>query len=333
MNLDHPEKKQGKIEETPSVVVIVLSWNNKSLLQICLASLRQKTNYPYYHVVVVDNGSVDDSVSWIGTVFPWVEVVALDRNYGFSIGNNKGIAYALEKFNPEYVLLLNNDTEIIKSDWLSRMVAVAEIHEQVGILGCELVYADGRIQYIGTKLSEKGLTWLKPQNYPKLPALYDVDCVLGACFLIKRSVIDKIGGLDEGFSPFGHEESDFCLRARKAGYQIFMLSTVKVIHQNRASMKIVNLDFIRRVERQNVIRFMLLNFPVSWVVKRLPYESIMCPFVVRNKKGRFPIKLRSGQDMLMEVKTNLNVWIYTFHNFHEILEKRQNRKKRLPLQL
>ena len=331
MKLELPEKKQGKNGEEPSVAVIVLSWNSTSLLQICLVSLRQKTSYTNYHLVVVDNGSVDDSVSWISKMFPWVEVVALDKNYGFSIGNNKGIAYALKKFNPKYVLLLNNDTEIIESDWLSRMVEVVEKYEQIGILGCELVYSDGRIQYIGTKLEEKGLTWLKPQNYPKLPALYDVDCVLGACFLIKRSVIDKIGGLDEGFSPFGHEESDFCLRARRAGYQICMLSTVKVVHQNRASMKIVNKEYIRNVERQNVIRFMLLNFPVSWVVKRLPYESIIRPFVVRNQKGSFPVKLRSGQNILMEVKTNLNAWIHTFHNLYEILVKRKNREKRLPL--
>ncbi len=325
-----PEKMQGKNQQEPSVVVIVLSWNSKSLLQICLSSLRQKTSYSNYDVVVVDNGSVDDSVRWL-EMFPWVDVVALDKNYGFSVGNNKGIAYALNKFNPQYVLLLNNDTEILESDWLTRMVAVAESREQIGILGCELVYADGRIQYIGTKLSEKGLTWLKPQNYPKLPAVYPVDCVLGACFLIKRSIIDKIGGLDVGFSPFGHEESDFCIRARRAGYQICMLSTVKVIHQNRASMKLVNKQYIRTIERRNIIRFMLLNFPVSWIVKQFPYESILRAFVTRNQNGGVPVKFRGGKDMLIEVKTNLNGWLHNFNNIREILEKRQNREMRQPL--
>jgi GT2 family glycosyltransferase len=331
------QRKQANAQEitkyTPTVSIIVLSWNSKVLLQTCLTSIQQKTEYANYKVIVVDNGSADDSVSWVKKKFPLVDIVALDRNYGFSIGNNEGIAYAIEKFNPKYVLLLNNDIEIIQRDWLTKLVAAAESENAVGIVGSTLIYADGRIQYIGTKLYAKGLSWLKPENCPNLPEIYPVDCVLGACFLMKRSVIDKIGGLDVGFSPFGHEESDFCIRARKAGYKIYMVSTVKAVHQNRASMKTVNREYLRKIARRNSIRFMLLNFPVFWIAKRLPYEGIIRPFIVRNTtvKSRIPIKLRDNKDMLIEVKTNINSWIYNLKDLHEIFAKRQNRVMKLPL--
>ena len=324
---------QKIIKYAPTVSIIVLSWNSKVLLQTCLTSIQQKTDYANYKVIVVDNGSTDDSVSWVIKKFPQVDIATLYRNYGFSIGNNEGIAYAIKKFNPKYVLLLNNDIEIIQKDWLTNLVTAAESENAVGIVGCTLIYADGRTQYIGTKLDNKGLSWLKPENYPNLPEIYPVDCVLGACFLMKRSIIDKIGGLDVGFSPFGHEESDFCIRARKAGYKIYMVSTVKAIHQNRASMKTVNREYLHKIARRNSIRFMLLNFPVLWIAKRLPYEGIIRPFIVRNTtvKSRIPIKLRDNKDMLIEVKINLNGWIYNLKDLREILAKRQNRVMKLPL--
>jgi GT2 family glycosyltransferase len=300
-----------------------------------LTSLRKKTEYARYKVVVVDNGSSDNSASLVKENFPWVDVVALDKNYGFSVGNNKGIAYALEKFNPEYVLLLNNDTEVAQEDWLRKMTAVAESEKAIGIVGCKLIYPDGRTQYIGTKLAVTGLSWLKPRDHPDLPETYMVDAVLGACFLTKRSVIDKIGGLDTGFSPFSDEESDFCMRAKKAGYKICMVSTVKVVHLGGTSIGKINSEYVRLILRRNAIRFMLLNFPASWLAKRVPYEArifVRC-FMTRNKtaKRRIPLKLRDSKDMVIEVKTNVRGWLYNLKNLREIAAKRKNRIMKLPL--
>jgi len=300
-----------------------------------LTSLRKETEYAKYNVIVVDNGSADNLARSVEENFPWVDVVALDKNYGFSIGNNKGIAHALKKFNPEYVLLLNNDTEIVQENWLRKLITVAESEETIGIVGCTLIYPDGRIQYIGTKLAVTGLSWLKPRDHSYLPETYTVDAVLGACFLIKRSVIDKIGGLDTGFSPFSDEESDFCMRAKKAGYKICMVSTVKVVHRCGTSIGKINSEYIRLIRRRNSVRFMLLNFPTSWLAKRVPYEArilIRC-FIARNNaaKRRIPIKLRDSKDMLIEVKTNVRGWLYNLKNLREIAAKRQNRIMKLPL--
>lgn len=316
----------------PPVSIIILSWNNKALLQTCLASLK-KTSYSSFEVVVVDNGSVDDSVVWVRENFPWVNVVALDKNYGFSIGNNKGIEYALRNLAPKYLLLLNNDIEVIQSDWLYKLVNTAETEEGMGVVGCKLINPDGTTQYIGTKLSAKGLSWLKPKDHPKLPQIYKADCVLGACFLIKKSLIEKIGGLDSGFSPFGHEESDFCFRAKKAGFKIYMNSYVELIHQNRASIGKVNSEYERFVARKNSIRFMLLNFSISWLAKRLPIEAFIRILVVRNSSAKrlIPVKLRGGVDLLVEVEANFRGWWCNFKSLGEIIAKRHNRTMKLSL--
>jgi GT2 family glycosyltransferase len=322
----------GTVENEPAVSIIILSWNSKALIQTCLTSLKQKTDYSNYKVIVVDNGSVDGSVVWLKQNFPWVDVIALDKNYGFSISNNRGTAYALRKYNPQFVLLLNNDTQITQENWLKKMVSVAQLEDSIGIVGCKLIYRNGETQYIGTKLTSKGLSWLKPTDYPILPQIYATDGVLGACFLIKRSVIEKIGGLDIGFSPFGHEESDFCIRAKKVGFNIYMVSSVAVVHENRASINKVKPGYARTVGKANSMRFMLLNFPLSWLVKRLPYEGFLSSFIGRNVGGgAWFVKPRARKEMLIELKTNFEAWKCNLKNFKEILVKRQNRNMRLPL--
>lgn len=330
MIYQHPRGADKIFNSEPSVSIVILSWNSKALLETCLTSLRKKTEYANYNVIVVDNGSIDNSASLVKENFPWVDAVALDKNYGFSVGNNEGIAYALKKFNPEYVLLLNNDTEVAQEDWLRKMTAVAESEKAIGILGCKLIYPDGRTQYIGTKLAVTGLSWLKPRDHPDLPETYMVDAVLGACFLTKRSVIDKIGGLDPGFSPFSDEESDFCMRAKKAGYKICMVSTVKIVHLGGTSLGKINSEYVRLIVKRNSIRFMLLNFPDSWLAKRVPYEArifIRC-FLTKNK-GVLPVKLRRGQDVLTDLKLNLKAWHCNLKTLPEILQKRKNRTMKL----
>lgn len=321
------------LETQKSVAIIVVNWNQKKPLATCLCSLKSKTAYPNYHVIVVDNGSFDGSVEMVKKSFPWADIVALDKNYGFSIGNNKGLAYVLENYKPQYVLLLNNDTKIVQSDWLSRMVTLAESEDNVGIVGCKLIYPNGKTQYIGTEITVKGLTWLNSSNEGRLPEVFDVDAVLGACFLIKREVIDKIGFLDIGFSPFIHEESDYCLRAKKAGYRTCMVLSVSVVHFFGASVGKVNSAYVEFVVRKNTIRLMLLNFSTSRLLKRAPVEVrifIGC-FIARNKgkKSPIPIKLVTDRELLDMLKVNFYGWLCNLITLPEIIVKRKNRTARL----
>ena len=134
----------------PEVCIIILNWNGKELLKDCLSSLLKLTGYPNYKVIVVDNGSTDGSLEYVKKNFPQVDVLPLDKNYGFAKGNNKGIKYALKKYKPRYILLLNNDTKIIQRDWLTKLVETAESDKKIGIVVPKLIYTDGRIQHIWT---------------------------------------------------------------------------------------------------------------------------------------------------------------------------------------
>ena len=320
------------MENEKSVAIIIVNWNQKGRLAACLTSLHDKTAYTNYRAIVIDNGSADGSVQLIKEMFPWVDLIALNENTGFSVANNKGINYALIKFTPEYVLLLNNDTEIVQADWLGKMVTSAESQSDVGIVGCKLVYPDGKTQYIGTKASFKGLSWINPQSEHNLPETFDVDSVLGACFLIKREVIDKIGLLDVGFSPFVHEETDYCFRARKASYKSQMLLTVRVVHYFRVSVEKIGSVYAEFVVRRNFVRFMLLNFPIKWLIKRKAIEVriLVGCFVARNKWGLLPFELRTDEDLLVHLKIYIFSWFYNIERLREIIQKRQNREKRLP---
>lgn len=320
------------LENQKPVAIIIVNWNQKQALSTCLNSLKNKTAYSNYTVTVLDNGSKDGSVELLKDKFPWINTIELDKNYGFAVGNNKGIAYAFETYKPDYVLLLNNDTEIIQADWLNRLVVAAEAENNIGIVGCKLIYPNGKTQYIGTKITVKGLTWLKPNIEANLPETFDVDAVLGACFLIKSAVIDKIGYLDTGFSPFVHEESDFCVRAKKVGYRTVMVRNVSIVHFWRASMSKVNTTYVESVVRRNTVRFMLLNFPPSWLLKRAPIELriLAGSFISRNKaKGLLPIKLRSGQELIEKLNVNIHGWFCNLMSLREILSKRADRTAKI----
>jgi GT2 family glycosyltransferase len=116
------------------VCIIILNWNGKELLKDCLSSLFKLTGYPNYKVIVVDNGSTDGSFECVKKNFTQVDVLPLDKNYGFAKGNNKGIKYALKKYKPRYILLLNNDTKIIQRDWLTKLVETVESDKKMGLL-------------------------------------------------------------------------------------------------------------------------------------------------------------------------------------------------------
>jgi GT2 family glycosyltransferase len=310
----------------PSVSIIIVNWNGKNILDRCLHSLETKTVYPNYYVILVDNGSTDGSVMHVRENHKWIDVLPLDKNYGFSKGCNFGILYAHKKYSSDYYLLLNNDTEIVQEDWLSEMISVAEGDERLGILGCILIFPDGRIQNIGITFEVRGLLWLGIPKKLILKRQYEVDAVLGACFLIKKIVIDKIGLLDEGYSPFQNEESDFCARAKKAGFKIITYTGVKIVHIKSFSMDKVKVDYSDLIIRKNEIRFILLNFPLSWMVKRFPYEIMIFLRCFLKKGGGKRIKLRDRNDMRARSRMYGIAWLTNFKNLPEIIVKRWNRK-------
>jgi GT2 family glycosyltransferase len=319
------------MEKEPLVSIIIVNWDGKKSLMTCLGSLRKKTAYSNYRVIIVDNGSTDGSSEYIREEFPWIDLITLNKNYGFSIGNNRGIAFALRKYDPRFVLLLNNDVEIIQENWLSKIVEITEKDLEIGIAGCRFLYPDGSLQNIGMKVGVKGSFWLDPNISGTLPEVFEVDAVYGACFLIRRDVIDRIGLLDEGFSPFFHEETDYCLRSKKAGYKNCTISSATVVHARSVSVSKVKSYYVIFVEKKNALRFMLLNLPLTWIMLRMPFEIAILLSVIkinRDEKG-FPLKLRKGRELINMTKANAYAWLDNARHMREIVEKRRNRTKKL----
>lgn len=217
---------------TGRVAVVVLNWNGWRDTVACIESLRNLDVVP--RVIVVDNGSTDDSPDHIRSRAPWVRLVRLPSNRGFAGGMNAGIAVALNE-NPDldYVWVLNNDT-LAEPSTLSRMVALAESDSRIGIVGSRLVDADGsgRIQAFGGGAVNR---WLGTTSTYVRPPTKDCEHLIGASLLLRRSLLQQVGGFDERYFFF-LEDTDLSVRARRAGWRLAVAEDATVIHRRGASI-------------------------------------------------------------------------------------------------
>ena len=226
--------------------IVILSWNVRDLLRQCLESVASgrplSANHPLLvtEIIVVDNASSDGSVEMVRAEFAAVRLIANQTNRGYTGGNNDGIAAATGR----YVMILNPDTRVL-DDALAAMVAYADAHPDVGVVGPQLLNPDGSVQSsrrrfptLMTGLFES--TWLQPlaprdvlRRYYVLDrpddTIQEVDWLFGACFLVRRKVIQQVGTLDEDFFMYS-EEMDWCYRMRQAGWKVVYLPEAQVIH-------------------------------------------------------------------------------------------------------
>jgi len=216
----------------PLVIIIILNWNGKKLLKTCLSSLFRLTAYPNYKVIVVDNGSTDSSVEFVKKHFPKADILALDKNYGFAEGNNKGIKYVLKKYSPKYILLLSNDIKIVQKDWLGKLVRTAESNKKIGSV-C-------------------------PIEISKKPLFKDKKIISStpwfSCCLIKSKVFFKIGLLDLVFYPAYYEDNDFAIRFKKSGFLSVHRTDCSIIHYACQTSSKIDFDkiFFFRVKNKTI---------------------------------------------------------------------------------
>jgi GT2 family glycosyltransferase len=227
--------------------VIIVNWNTCELLRACLGSLGQYLEHPDCEVIVVDNGSADESPKMVAAEFPSAKLICLPENIGFSSGNNVGMRVAAGK----YILLLNSDTEV-HSDALWLMCDHMEQNPRIGALGARLLNPDGSVQlscrsfpsYRTALFHRKSLlTRLFPANRFSQQYLMtgvdhghrmEVDWVIGACLMTRRDTVDEVGLLDEGFFMYA-EDVDWCYRMRKAGWTVEYFPDAEVMHHYEKS--------------------------------------------------------------------------------------------------
>lgn len=214
----------------PEVAIVILNWNQAEETVECLTSVKSLA-YSNYRVVVVDNGSRDGSPVRILEQCPWVELIRNKRNVGFAEGCNTALRKLLESQTP-YFLFLNNDAKI-DSRCLTLLVDEMERKPEVGIVGAvnysltkpDLPWTCGHrfIWWSGT------LERLLPPKEWKEP-LFNIQSVSGSCFLVRRELFKKIGLFDERFFIY-YEETDFCLKAKRAGFGVMVHREASVWHE------------------------------------------------------------------------------------------------------
>lgn len=239
-----------KVSAQKPVSLIVLTWNGLEVTRRCVQSVLEVTDHPSFELVVVDNGSTDGTLEYLRGV-AGIRLVENGRNLGFVAGNNAGI-----RATTTDVVLMNNDTEVTRPDWLARMQEAAYSADDVGVVGCRLVNADGRLVHAGTYMPVPSF-W--GQEYPgdeldigQYARDRDVDGVIFACAYIKREVIDRVGPLDEDYFSY-YEDTDYCLKASAAGYRVVCCGGSTVLHLENASTDMNRLDFSGTFKRSREV--------------------------------------------------------------------------------
>lgn len=241
----------AEMSTPPDLSIIIVSWNVRDLLRECLDSIHEAAEAGQFslqpggdalsvEVIVVDNVSQDGTPRVVREDFGWVRLVEPGQNTGFTGGNNLGMTASRGR----YLLLLNPDT-VVLGDALPCMIRYMDAHPGVGALGPQLLNKDGSVQSsrrrfptFWTAVFES--TWLQSaaphrvlDRYYMLDTTDDetieVDWVQGAALMVRRGVLEQVGGFDESFFMYS-EEMDWQRRIKEAGWQIVYLPTAQITH-------------------------------------------------------------------------------------------------------
>lgn len=223
------------------VSVLVVSWNTCEILQNCLQSIYDQTKNISFEVIVIDNCSSDGSAKMVRTVFPRATLIENNGNSGFAKANNQGMAIAKGK----YVLLLNPDTVVLEGA-IQKAFSYAEDHVGAAVVGCQVWLNEEEIQQTcfafpsvwGILVMKLGLRRLFPRSrvfgwidYGDWDRKKErvVDVVSGMFMLVRQTAIDQVGVMDEDYFIYA-EETDWCCRFHRAGWQCLFTPIARIIH-------------------------------------------------------------------------------------------------------
>jgi GT2 family glycosyltransferase len=241
----------------PKVAILILNWNNYQDTKRCLDSLMGLT-YPSYSIVLIDNGSSDDSGRRLIEEYPSIHHIHTEKNLGFAGGNNVGIRYILDQDIP-YILFLNNDTEVIQPNFLTELINEIIQQDKLSAIGPRVQRVDGSdedtILPFPTIRNSIICTLGLYRNDLSQPQF--ADSITGCCVLVRSEVIKQIGGFDDQFFIYG-EETEWFFRMRQSGWKIGYLPVTSIIHKGAASSKKIEDSKIYIERRSNVI-YMLVK--------------------------------------------------------------------------
>ncbi len=249
--------KSGAEQTVPIASIIILAHNQIEHTRLCLDSIRARTPLPH-ELILVDNGSTDGTAEYFRSLAERQDNVTLitnGRNLGFAGGNNQGLAVA----RGDCVVLLNNDT-VVTDGWLEKMLAALQRHPDMGIVGPMSNYVAGPqlVKEVSYKNLEELPAFAAEWSRAHAGQAQDIGRVVGFCLLARRSVIERIGGLDEQFGSGNFEDDDFCLRAGFAGFRICIAQDAYVHHTGSRTFAGAKIDY-----RESMLRNWKL-FKAKW---------------------------------------------------------------------
>ncbi|WP_245220677.1 MULTISPECIES: glycosyltransferase family 2 protein [unclassified Ruegeria] len=247
MVIEMKDNRTGINDEDVVLSIIIVNWNTEELLRNCLASVFAEYDPSFMEVIVVDNGSDDNSCDIVMKDFPNVILQPNIQNVGFAAANNQGFEIAKGRF----VLLLNSDT-LVHGNVLKKSVEWLDARPDVAAMGCKVLNADGTTQLTCSQypsilnliLLTSGL-WKAP--WPRFFGKFqlrhwnrdcekDVEVISGCYLLVRKEVIGSVGPLDEAFFFYG-EETDWCRRIRDAGWRLVFAPVGKITHFGGGTVK------------------------------------------------------------------------------------------------
>lgn len=229
------------LKEEPMVSILIPNKDHIDDLDVCLTSFFERAEYSNYEIIVIENNSVQPETfayyEKLEKEHNNVKVVYWEEGFNYSAINNFGFKFA----KGEYIMLLNNDVELITPDIFQSMLGYC-MRPEVGIVGAKLIYNDHTVQHAGVLVGAggladhvfKGIHEDDPGYMGRAISTQDVSAVTAACLLVKRSVYEEVGGLEEEFQV-AFNDVDFCLKVRKAGYLIVYDADVKLFHYESKS--------------------------------------------------------------------------------------------------
>lgn len=268
---------------------MVLNWDGKEHLKDCFESLN-RINYPKnsYEVIMVDNGSTDDSIEYVKKAFPWVRILALDKNYGFAEGNNKGI----EISKGEYVLILNNDVKVDKN-FLSELVKVMLERPDAAVCGSKIMDFKNpqMLQYAGAYLDITGTPYHKGSGeidrgqYDKIEEVfYALDCSA----LYSMSALKKLKYIYDPTFFFNAEETDLCWRLKYLGYKALYVPKSVIYHKGAMTSSKKGTIMTYYLYRNKIWMFKKnLKPPLRQMILALVCARTFCIITYRILRGRW----------------------------------------------
>ena len=229
--------------EKPTVSIIILTRDHADVLRTCLQSILEKTTYPAFDILLLDNGSTEAAaIAYLEELArePRLRIVRCDEEFNFGRLNNLAVSHTTS----EFVALLNNDLTVITPDWLQEMVSQG-MQPGVGAVGARLLFPDNRIQHAGVILgaggggvadhAHKGLPRDNHGYFARALLAQELSAVTAACMLVRRKVYLEVNGFEEEHLKVAFNDVDFCLRLKRHGYRVIYTPYAEFYHHESAS--------------------------------------------------------------------------------------------------